>query len=97
MKTPQIMVDRLKAITTETKAQHIANVIELANAKKLKDDFDVTKHIAETFAMETEQEINLINYDYKAITKPITRQLTEETKQKRFLAQVEKQAKKIRR
>lgn len=93
MKTPQIMVDRLKAITTEHKAQHIANVIELANANKLKEDFDVKTHIANILLNEAEEK-DLKDFDYKAITKPITRHLTEETRLKRFKEQMKKQAKK---
>lgn len=89
MKTPRIMIDRLSAITTETKATHIANVIEFANAKKFKDDFDVISHIRGVLSPETTDEaVNKI--DLKSQLKPITRQLTEATKQKRYEEQVKK-------
>lgn len=84
MKVPQIMVDRLKSITTEHKAQHIANIIELANADKIKKDFDVTTHIANVLIDDNITDKQLINFDYEAIKKPITRQLTEATKEKRY-------------
>lgn len=90
MKTPQIMVDRLKTITTDHKAQHIANIIELAYNDKIKKDFDVKKHIANVLTIDSFTDEKVIDFDYKAITKPITRQLTDATKQKRYNEQVKK-------
>lgn len=96
MKTPQIMISRLKAITdTEEKAIHIATLIELANANKIKDDFDVKSHIAKVLTNENDETASgVINFDYKAITKPIIRQLSQEIREARFLKQIEKQVKK---
>lgn len=90
MKTPQIVVDRLKAIVDEEQAQHIANIIELANDKKLKDDFAVIPHIIEVLRMNDEETINLLNFDYTTIKKPITRKMSEETARKRYELAIKK-------
>lgn len=71
MKTPQLMIDRLTAITdTQEKATHIATLIEMAHNGKLKQDFDVKQHIARILTTETDDVASeVINFDYEAIKK----------------------------